>query len=810
MAAANNNNTRLWYTAPAEQWTEALPIGNGRLGGMVFGDTESERIQVNEESVWSGGPRSRLNQNAAQTVTDVRALLADEQISEAQTLADLGMVSSPQAMRHYETLGDISISFDGTSNYNNGSYQRWLDLETAIAGVKFSVNETDFERELFSSAPDDVMVHRLTANGTEKLSFQLRVWRPFDNINVAYDQGYNEGGDSTFMVGAAGSTDPITFAAGLKVQTDGKLRTLGEFLIVENATEAVVYFAAATTYRTPDPIAAIKQTFMSAQRYSYDELKQRHIEDYQALYNTCTLELSSADSNGSALTTNERINATQAGETDLGLIALQFQYGRYLLISSSRPGTLPANLQGIWNEDFMSAWGSKYTVNINAEMNYWPAEVTNLPSLHQALFDHIETIRQSGVQTAQKMYNASGWMVHHNTDIWGDTAPQDQYPPASYWTLSSAWLSTHILEHFFHTGDTSFLLSKIDTLTGAIQFYLDTLQEYELNGTTYLVTNPSTSPENSFYTSTNDTGSMTVGPTCDGQILHHLFTGFTSAVASLPSAPVDPAFIARINTTLARLPPTQLSARYDGVIQEWIHDYEEAEPGHRHISHLYALYPGTQIPPPDAPGHNATIWEAAIKTLEKRLHDGGAGTGWSRAWAINVAARLLNSSSLADNVYEFFNQSTYPNLFDAHPPFQIDGNFGFTSGIAESLLQSHFQLPPSNDSAAATRELWLLPALPPTWEDGAVRGLVGRGGFVTDVTWRDNRVRSVGITSRVGGEVVVKYRHDDSGAGERGNASVSAVVVPKGSYAGFEAVEGVRFRVATVAGGRYEFEVNWD
>jgi alpha-L-fucosidase 2 len=799
---AANNNIRLWYTEPAKEWTQALPIGNGRLGGMVFGDHAAERIQVNEESVWNGGYRSRLNQNAAETVTQVRELLVDEKISEAQKLANLGMVSTPQSMRRYETLGDISIEFDSISEYTNGSYQRWLDLETAIAGVKFDLNGTTIERELFVSAPDDLMVHRLTANGDQKLSFQLRVWRPTDFINVAYETAYSESGDTTFMTGTAGGFDPITFAAGLHGQTDGTVRTLGEFLIIENATEAIIYFAAATTYRVPDPVSAIKQTFSNAHEYTYAQLRQRHIDDYQALYNTCTLELDSSASNGTDLPTNERINATQAGEADLGLIALQFQYGRYLLISSSRPGTLPANLQGIWNEDFQSEWGSKFTVNINTEMNYWPAETTGLSALHTPLFDLIETVRKNGAETAQQMYNASGWVVHHNSDIWGDTSPQDRYPPATYWTLSSAWLCTHILEHYSHTGDTGFLLMKIDTLVGAIQFYLDTLQTYTMNETTYLVTNPSTSPENTFYVPvTNDTGSMTVGPTCDFQILRELFTAFLSAVATLPTNTVSTSFLAVINTTLASFPPYQISTRYPGVIQEWLHDYEEAEPGHRHISHLYALYPGTSIPPPSAPKHNATLWDAASKTLEYRLSNGGAGTGWSRAWTINWYARLLNGSALAENIFQFFNSSTYPNLFDAHPPFQIDGNFGFTAGVAEALMQSHFV----DEEDGGAREVWLLPALPEAWTDGKVAGLVARGGFVLDVQWSENKVQGVNITSNLGGKVSVKYEVN----GMEGNVGITPI--GNGSYDGFQVLaEQGKFVLDTTAGGKYVFEVDWE
>jgi alpha-L-fucosidase 2 len=396
----------------------------------------------------------------------VRQLLADEQVEEAQKLADLGLVSTPQAMRFYQTLGNIEIYFDGgLDEYTNGSYKRWLDLDDATAGVQFSVNDTRIERELFASAPDDVIVHRMVATDGGKLSFQMRVNRQQDNINTASDKSFNTGGNTVVMTGAAGSSNPIVFAAGLTIQTDGNLKALGEFLVVDNATEAIAMFAATTTYREADPVAAVEETFSKARQYTYDELRQRHIEDYQKIYQSCSLELGSPSDNSSValLPTNERINATQNGTTDLGLITLQFSYGRYLLISSSRPGTLPANLQGIWNEDYESAWGSKYTININTEMNYWPAELTNLPSLHHALFDHIEKVRVNGETVARKMYNATGWIVHHNTDIHGDAAPQDRYPPASYWTLTPAWLCTHILEHYFYNLNQTFLVEKLPT-----------------------------------------------------------------------------------------------------------------------------------------------------------------------------------------------------------------------------------------------------------------------------------------------------------------------------------------------------------
>jgi alpha-L-fucosidase 2 len=698
-------------------------------------------------------------------------------------------------MRFYQTLGNIEIYFDvGLDDYVNGSYKRWLDLSEAVAGVQYSVNDTRIERELFASAPDDVMVHKMTAEDGGKLSFQMRVNRQQDNINTASDRSFNTGGDTVFMTGAAGGSNPITFAAGLTIQTDGNLKVWGEFLVVDNATEAIAMFAATTTFRKPDPIAAVEETFVNARRYSYEELRKRHVDDYKGIYESCSLKLGSPNDNSSValLPTSERINATQDGATDLGLITLQFNYGRYLLISSSRPGTLPANLQGIWNEDYESAWGSKYTININTEMNYWPAEVTNLPSLHQALFDHIEKVRVNGEVVAREMYNASGWVVHHNTDIHGDAAPQDRYPPASYWTLTSAWLCTHILEHYFYNHNSTFLLEKLPTLTGAIQFYLDTLQPHSSNGISYLVTNPSTSPENSYYTPTNASGSMTIGPTCDFQILRELFNGYKRAISTLPSGTVDATFLASLDATLARFPPTKISKRYPGVLQEWLQDYVEAEPGHRHISHLYALYPGTQISPPSAPNHNATLWDAARRTLELRLKNGGAGTGWSRAWTINWYARLLNGTALADNVYEFFNQSTYPNLFDAHPPFQIDGNFGFTSGVAEGLLQSHFV------DEDGVREVWLLPALPEKWSIGSVKGLVARGGFVVDVQWNEGRVQKVKVVSRLGGRV--RFRFDVGGLGGR--------VV--GDEKGFDGEEEGGFTLSTEDGETYEFNISWD
>jgi len=762
---------------------------------MIYGIPDHERIQINEESVWSGGKLSRLNQNAAESLSKVRQLLREGKIEAAERLANLGMASTPVSMRHYETLGEMKVVFDAISKSSVLEYERWLDLETAVAGVKFSSHDTLYEREIFASAPDNIIVQRHTATGALKLSFHVMVHRPYGMLNVAYDKSYNDGKDTTFMIGSSGGPDPLTFAAAINIQTDGDVEALGEFLLVQNATEAIIFFTAATTYRTPDPVAAVQGALDRSKRQSYTELRSRHIKDYQALFQSCTLQLGDPDSSALTLPTDKRIETFRAGGSDASLVALQYQYGRYLLISCSRPGTLPANLQGIWNKDYVSEWGSKFTVNINTEMNYWPAEVTNLPSLHSPLFDHIETIRQSGTEIAREMYNASGWVVHHNTDIWGDSAPQDRWPAAAYWTLSSAWLCTHILDHYLFTGDTDFLLSKIDTMAAAIEFFFDTLQPLDLNNETYLVTNPSVSPENVYYTPGDNIGAMTIGPACDFQILRQFLNGFVSAVSSLPGNPIDPSFISKIRETVAKFPPSQISKRYPGVIQEWLHDCREAEPGHRHISHLYALYPGTQILPPGSSSYDATLWDSANRTIEHRLTNGGAGTGWSRAWTINWYARLLKGEEVAHHISEFFAQSTYPNLFDAHPSFQIDGNFGFTSGVAEALLQSHFVKSPGS-----TREIWLLPALPASWGSGRVEGLVSRGGFVISIHWDDGNVQSIGIKSRLGGSVVVRYDMKNS---------VGRHAIPGADYDGFKELHNGRFELCTRRDETYVFNVQY-
>lgn len=388
-------------------------------------------------------------------------------------------------------------------------------------------------------------------------------------------------------------------------------------------------------------------------------------------------------------------------------------------------------------------------------------------------------------------------MSHHNTDLWGDTAPEDRYLPASYWTLSSAWLATHLLEHYWYSGDQEFLNSKIEILSDAIQFYLDTLQEYDLHGTKYLVTSPSVSPENTYRLPDGSSTSMTIGPACDFQILRDLFLGFINAVATLDSSPVKKSFIEKIESTIGRFPPQQISSRYPGVFQEWIEDFQEAAPGHRHISHLYALYPGSEIPPPDAPGHNKTLWDAARATLDYRLKNGGAGTGWSRAWTINWFSRLRDQKALGENIFQFFKSSVYPNLFDAHPPFQADGNWGFTAGVAEALLQSHVR------DEDGVRHVWLLPTLPEKWTSGKVTGLVARGGFVFDLSWKNGKLTSFKMKSKLGGQIEVVYGSSDDAQGrlEPQNSSLRTLQADD---------EENTVTLKTEADKEYEFDVHWE
>ncbi|QAA33073.1 glycosyl hydrolase family 95 catalytic domain-containing protein [Clostridium manihotivorum] len=744
---------KLWYDKPAslENWNEALPVGNGSLGAMIFGGIEKERFQLNEETVWDGGPRDRNNKDSLEYLPKIRKLLFDGNIKEAEKLTAIAMAGTPEDQRHYESLGDIFIDFEHEKQ-EICNYERFLDISNAVAGVKYSCGDVEFIREVFISAVDKVMVIKLDADKSKSLSFMLTL-----NRERYFDYIYANAKDSVTLKGKSGSDKGISFCSMVKVVADGgNAYSIGNKLVVEKADKVTIYMTARTDYYGDEPEAWCKNTIREAINKSCEQIKYDHIADYNRLFNRVKLTLKDYNSEDqlSLIPTDVRLKKIQEGETDLDLICLYFQYGRYLLISCSRPGTLPANLQGIWNKDMMSPWGCKFTININTEMNYWPAETCNLSELHMPLFDHIERMREPGRITAQKMYNCRGFMCHHNTDIWGDTAPQDLWMPATQWPMGAAWLCLHLWEHYEFTKDYNFLSRTYDTMREAALFFVDFLIE---NNKGQLVTCPSVSPENTYSLPNGQTGCICIGPSMDSQIIHALFSNCIEASKLLQT---DLEFRGKLEELIERLPKPTIG-KY-GQIQEWAEDYDEVEPGHRHISQLFALHPSNQITLKDTP----ELARAAKKTIERRLSYGGGHTGWSRAWIINMWARLEEGDLAYKNIEALLSKSTLPNLLDNHPPFQIDGNFGGSAGIAEMLLQSH------------TGFIKFLPAIPKAWSKGEVSGLCARGGFEVDFTWEEGKVVKASILSKAGetcriyfegnlkaynnGEVVGSYNEETS------------------------------------------------